>query len=146
MRARATGAGECTMPVDLRTCRERPITVLLVDDDVDSREMYAAALAFAGIVTHVAADANTGFDLALSQRPDVIVTDFVLKGGDNGAVLCRRLHGDPRTAQIKVIVVTGSTRKGDAEALLGAGCSEIRTKPYLPEALIGEIERLTRAA
>ena len=74
------------------------------------------------------------------------MTDFVLKGGENGAALCRWLHGDPRTAGIKVLVVTGSTRKNDAEALLGAGCSEIRTKPFLPDALIGEIERLTRAA
>ncbi|MEN3338902.1 MAG: hypothetical protein V7647_2578 [Acidobacteriota bacterium] len=134
------------MPVDLRTFHESPITVLLVDDDADSREMYAAALGFAGITTHVAADAEAGFELAVSVQPDVIVTDFVLKGGENGAAFCRRLHADPRTADIKVLVVTGSTRKGDAEALLGAGCSEIRTKPFLPEALIGEIRRLTRAA
>jgi two-component system cell cycle response regulator DivK len=134
------------MPVDLRTLGERPITVLLVDDDADSREMYAAALRFAGIAAHMAADGEAGFQLALSLQPDVIVTDFVLRGGENGAAFCRKLHGDPRTAGIKVLVVTGSTRKGDAEALLGAGCSEIRTKPYLPEALIGEIRRLTRAA
>jgi CheY-like chemotaxis protein len=134
------------MPVDFRTGRDRPIAVLLVDDDADSRDMYAAALAFAGIEAHVAADADTAFDLAVSVHPDVIVTDFILKGGANGAALCSRLHADPRTADIKVLVVTGSTRKGDAEALLGAGCSEIRTKPYLPDALLGEIERLTRAA
>ena len=44
------------------------------------------------------------------MQPDVIVTDFVLKGEQNGAALCRRLHADPRTAGIKVLVVTGSTR------------------------------------
>src|SRR6059036_2643900 len=85
-------AGECTMPLDSHSDHDRPISVLLVDDDVDSRDMYAAAL-----------------------QPDVIVTDFVLKGGENGAALCRWLHSDPRTAGIKVLVVTGSTRKNDAE-------------------------------
>jgi CheY-like chemotaxis protein len=134
------------MPLDSQSDHDRPITVLLVDDDIDSRDMYAAALEFAGLEAHLAADAETAFELAVSLQPDVIVTDFVLKGGENGAALCRWLHSDPRTAGIKVLVVTGSTRKNDAEALLGAGCSEIRTKPFLPDALIGEIERLTRAA
>lgn len=134
------------MPVDLTTLTERPISVLLVDDDVDSREMYAEALAFAGVEAHMADDADNAFDLAVAMQPDVIVTDFILKGGEDGAALCSRVHGDPRTAHIKMLVVTGSTRKRDAEALLGAGCSEIRTKPFLPEALLAEIERLTRAA
>ena len=147
MRAPAFGcAGECMMPFDSHFDRDRPVTVLLVDDDIDSRDMYAAALAFAGVESYVADDVDTAFDLAVSLQPDVIVTDFVLKGEQNGAALCRRLHADPRTAGIKVLVVTGSTRKHDAEALLGAGCYEIRTKPFLPDALIGEIERLTRAA
>ena len=98
MRAPAFGcAGECMMPFDAHFDRDRPVTVLLVDDDIDSRDMYAAALAFAGVQSHVADDVDTAFDLAVSMQPDVIVTDFVLKGEQNGAALCRRLHADPRT-------------------------------------------------
>jgi CheY-like chemotaxis protein len=124
------------------TDRPRPIRVLIVEDDADSREMYTTALTFAGMQTHGAADANTAFDLAVSVEPDVIVTDFILSGKDDGAVLCQRIHDDRRTADIKVLVVTGSTRKKDVEALLGAGCSDIRTKPYLPATLVDDIEQL----
>lgn len=130
------------MPVHSLTQRARPIRVLIVEDDVDSRDMYAMALGFAGFDTHTAAGSAAAFEMAVASQPDVIVTDFMLGGGDNGAVLCQRIHGDERTAYIKMLVVTGSTRKRDVEALLGAGCSDIRTKPYLPDALIDDIEQL----
>jgi CheY-like chemotaxis protein len=130
------------MSIDVRPEPTRPIRVLLVEDDADSRDMYAMALGFAGIEVQVAVDAAEAFRVAITHHPDVIVTDFILRGGSNGAALCREIHEDPRTAHIKVLVVTGSTRKRDVEALLGAGCSDIRTKPYLPQALIEDIEGL----
>jgi CheY-like chemotaxis protein len=123
----------------------RPI-VLLVEDDADSRDMYATVLGFAGIDVHAAQDATAAFDLAVVCRPDVIVTDFTLPGPDDGAALCRRLHADRRTADIPVLVVTGSTRPADTEALKCAGCADIRTKPYLPDALVSDVESLMSKA
>ena len=107
------------MPVPLD---RRPV-VLLVEDHADSREMYAMVLGFAGIDVHVAERASPAFDLAVALRPDVIVTDFTLRGPDDGSALCRRLNADARTADIPVLVVTGSTRPADAEALTSAGCA-----------------------
>ena len=121
--------------------RARPL-VLIVEDDADSREMYAIALQMGGFEVEAAADAATAFDIAARVQPIMIVTDFMLRGSDNGAALCRKLHADPRTAGIPVLVLTGSTRKSDAEALLGAGCGDIRTKPYLPEALVADVQRV----
>jgi two-component system cell cycle response regulator len=130
------------MPVSHTDPAARRPLVLLVEDDVDSRDMYALGLGFAGIDVHSVQDASAAFELAVARRPDVIVTDFFLRGADNGAALCRRLHADARTADIPVLVVTGSTRPADAEALRGAGCADIRTKPYLPDALISDVEYL----
>jgi two-component system OmpR family response regulator len=133
---------DISMDLSSRTPRPTPIRVLVVDEDVDSSEMYAMALGFAGFNAEVAADALSAFERALEYKPDVIVTAFILKGEATGAALCEWIHGDSRTAAIKVLVVTGSTRKPDAEALAGAGCSDIRMKPYLPSALIDDIEAL----
>ena len=130
------------MPVSQTDAADRRPIVLLVEDDADSRDMYAIMLGFAGIDVHAAQDASAAFDLAVARRPDVIVTDFTLSGPDDGAALCRRLHADARTAAIPVLVVTGSTRPADAEALRGAGCADIRTKPYLPDALLSDVEHL----
>lgn len=134
------------MPIsDADRFTRRPV-VLLVEEHEDSREMYAFVLNFAGIEVHVADDALTAFDLALARNPDVIVTDFTLRGPDDGSALCRRLQTDARTADIPVLVVTGSTRLADVEALTSAGCADIRTKPYLPDALVSDVERLVAVA
>jgi CheY-like chemotaxis protein len=123
----------------------RPV-VLLVEDHADSREMYAMVMGFAGIDVHVAERACPAFDLAVALRPDVIVTDFTPRGRDDAQALCRRLHADARTADIPVLVVTGSTRPADAEALTSAGCADIRIKPYLPDAFVSDVERLVAVA
>jgi CheY-like chemotaxis protein len=130
------------MPISNTARPDRRPVVLLVEDDADSREMYATMLEFAGIDVHVAGEAAAAFDLAVALAPDVIVTDFMLRGPENGAALCRRLHADERTSRIPVLVVTGSTRLADTEALSGAGCADIRLKPYLPDALVSDIWRL----
>lgn len=120
----------------------RVFRVLIVEDHEDARDMYVAGLQSAGIEVREATDVEAAFAMALEWRPDVIVTDFLLRGGPDGAALCRRIHEDPRTRHIPTLVMTGSTRKGDAEAILGAGCADIRLKPYLPDALVADVRRL----
>lgn len=119
------------------------IRVLIVEDHDDAREMYATAAMFAGFEVRTAAHADAAFDLAVEWNPHVVITDFLLRGGPTGAELCRRLHEDARTGNIPTLVMTGSTRRDDAEAILGAGCADIRLKPYLPDAFIDDITRLT---
>jgi CheY-like chemotaxis protein len=46
--------------------------VLLVDDDIDTREIYAAGLSLLGLSVIAAGDANAAFDLACEVDPDVI--------------------------------------------------------------------------
>jgi two-component system cell cycle response regulator DivK len=137
---------------DLRTApgvvsvRDSPMTsgpisplVLVVEDDQDTRDMYALFLDFSGMRVLTAASVDAAFGLAVEYQPDIVVTDFVLQGIATGADLCKRLHDDERTAHIPALLLTGSTRKQDAEAAIGAGCSEIRIKPYLPDALVSDI-------
>lgn len=120
------------------------LRVLIVEDHDDARDMYMLSLEFAGASVRAATDADAGFDIAVEWQPDVIVTDFLLRGGPNGAELCRRIHAHPRTRHIPTLVMTGSTRKADAEAILGAGCADIRIKPYLLEMLSADVRRLAR--
>jgi CheY-like chemotaxis protein len=123
-----------------------PVRVLIVEDHADARDMYVLTLEVAGMQVKEARDADEAFAIATVWLPDVIVTDFLLGGRSNGAELCRLIHGDPRTAHIPTLVMTGSTRKGDAEAILGAGCADIRLKPYLPDALVADVRRLSKTA
>ena len=121
------------------------IRVLVVDDDADAREMYRFALEYDGASVQVASNADTAFAIALEWLPDVVVTDFVLGAGATGAELCAQLRSHVRTAHIPALVMTGSTRKVDAESVLGAGCADIRIKPYLPDHMAEDVRRLAAA-
>lgn len=124
----------------------RPTRVLIVEDHDDTREMYVLSLQFHGIEVQAVADVAAAFDVAVAWRPDLILTDFALATGGNGAELCKRIHHDDRTRHIPALVVTGSHRKQDVEQILGAGCADIRLKPYLLDAMLDDISRLTASA
>jgi DNA-binding response OmpR family regulator len=117
--------------------------VLIVDDDKDTRDMYTVFLDISGFRVISAADADSAFEQAMANGPNVVVTDFMLRGAATGADLCRRLKQHERTAHVPALLVTGSTRKSDAEDALGAGCADIRIKPYHLDELLRDVRALT---
>jgi two-component system OmpR family response regulator len=76
----------------------------VLEDDPDSRELYALALTNVGFDAYAAATAGEALALAESIRPDVIVTDLMLPGTMNGAQFCQELtaRGMPRMPTIGV--------------------------------------------
>jgi CheY-like chemotaxis protein len=119
----------------------RPL-VLLVEDHLDTRDMYTWSLEASGFHVVTADGADQAFDLAATLRPQIVVTDYVLKGGPSGADLCNRLKGDARTATIPTLMVTGSTQRQFAEGALTKSCAMVRLKPYLPDALERDIRSM----
>jgi DNA-binding response OmpR family regulator len=103
--------------------------------------MYADSLTFAGFSVMSAADAESGYRLATSLRPSVVVTDFRLPGG-SGAELCDRLKHDARTANIPTLLVTASSQRDDVAAALSLKCAIVRLKPYLPDAMERDVRAL----
>ncbi|MEO5894890.1 MAG: response regulator [Vicinamibacterales bacterium] len=118
--------------------------MVLVDDEPDTREMYEAWLQQVGFVVFGASDVETAFALALDHLPRVVVTDYLLKIGSTGAELCRRLKDDPRTTHIPTLLMTGLADRQTADKALGAGCAVVRLKPYLPDAMVSDIEAMMR--
>ena len=115
--------------------------VLLVEDYVDTRQMYAEYLEFSGCETVQAGNGVEALERALDRRPDVILMDLSLPVVD-GWEATRRLKADPRTAMIPVLALTGHAFDGSFEAAKGAGCDGFITKPCLPEHLLTEVWRL----
>lgn len=111
----------------------RPL-VLVVEDDRDTREMYAMFLDFSGVSVLTAASAETAHAMAVEHQPNMVVTDMMLEGSGTGADLCRRLQSDERTAHIPALLVTGFSQHQNESV-----CAEVRTKPYLPDAMVQDI-------
>src|SRR5919197_1204908 len=113
--------------------RARPL-VLVADDDRDTRELYRAFFDTSGYRT---AEAVTGLEAmasALEIVPDVLLTDYAMPDVD-GVTLARRLRADPRTAAIRILMVTGYATPALERRAIGAGVDRVLVKPCLPHAV-----------
>jgi CheY-like chemotaxis protein len=109
--------------------------VLLVDDGIDEREMYAEWFRRHGYCTLQAGNAADGYRLASEMSPDVVITDVRLVGGSDGLDLTRRLKESSDTAALPVVVLSASAFPQDRDAARSAGCDLFLAKPCLPDEL-----------
>lgn len=109
--------------------------ILLVEDNEMNRDMLSRRLLRNGFDVIMAVNGQEGIELAISQKPDLILMDMslpVLDGWD----ATRRLKADPATAAIPVIALTAHAMDSDREKALAAGCDDFDTKPIeLPRLL-----------
>jgi CheY-like chemotaxis protein len=117
--------------------RELPL-ILLVDDDQDTREMYAWYLESRGLRVEQAGAAARGFDVAIASRPDFIVTDFTLPGAD-GFSLAARVRESRTIGDTPMILLTGRSLVGAASDRAAQLFERVLQKPVLPDQLVGEI-------
>jgi two-component system cell cycle response regulator DivK len=114
--------------------------ILVVDDFLDNRQMYAEYLAFSGLRVEEAENGHEALQKAFAMLPDLIVMDLSLPGID-GWEATRRLKADPRTKRIPVIALTGHALAGHSKGAMDAGCDAFITKPCLPERLLEEVRK-----
>ena len=107
--------------------------MLLVEDHLDTRQMYAEFLGLDfNVVT--AADGEGALNMMRVQPPDVIVTDLSLPGID-GFELIARVRSDATLRAIPVICLSGYGGHEHEQRALAAGCNRILQKPCMPDAL-----------
>lgn len=118
--------------------------VLIVDDVLDNREMYAEYLRFSGLRAETAETAEEALEMARREPPAVVVMDLALPEMD-GLEATRRLKADPRTGATRVIVVSGHAVRDQAERAIAAGAEEFCSKPFLPLDLLAKVQALMPA-
>ena len=115
--------------------------VLIADDNLAEREMYAAYFAAHSIRVLVAGDGVNAVRIAHEMQPDVIVMDLSLPSLD-GWEATRRLKHDMRTAHIPILACTGHATDLAVDWALDAGCDAYVVKPCLPAELLRKIRAL----
>jgi CheY-like chemotaxis protein len=118
-----------------------PKTVLLVEDDEDSREIYGTMLRHQGYRVLVAETGPEALEAAGEHLPDAVVLDLGLPEMD-GVEVARRLREDPRTAGIAILVLTVHSQPGDRADAREAGCDRYLVKPADPAGVGEEIGRM----
>jgi CheY-like chemotaxis protein len=116
------------------------MSVLLVDDDQDTLQLYSQFLRYSGLRVWTAGTSRDALSSAREHHPDVVVTDITLPGGD-GWSLCRELRADVGTRACGVIALTGWVHDSQLSARADeAGVDVVLTKPCLPDALLTQIQ------
>jgi CheY-like chemotaxis protein len=109
--------------------------VLIVDDNSDVRRLYAIGLNQRGFEVKLAANGAEAVERVASERPDVILLDWVMPLMDGGEVL-RRLR-EATNSDIPVIVVSGQPQPEENQ-----GDPRIHswlTKPISIDELVNEV-------
>lgn len=103
-------------------------TILVVDDDPDTRAMLSAFVRSLGSAPVQAADGSEALAALDAVTPDLILLDAVMPGID-GFETCRRLKADPRATSAPVIFMTGLSDTDHVVMGLEAGGVDYVTKP-----------------
>lgn len=117
-----------------------PKTILLVDDDADSRTICLAILSHHGYRVVEAASAEDGIRLADELLPDAILMDVSLPVMDGWSATAH-LKSRPRTSPIPVIMFTACALESDRAHGSRVGCDAYLTKPCAPAAILQEVSR-----
>jgi CheY-like chemotaxis protein len=86
-------------------------------------------------------DSEQGYELALAERPDVILMDLEMPVVDRWEPL-RALKNDPQTRHIPIIGISAYALDSEREQAVATGCDEFNAKPIEFEGLIGTIRRV----
>jgi CheY-like chemotaxis protein len=115
-------------------------TVLVVEDDDDTRELMRMVLERRGYVAITAEDGIRGYEQAISALPDLIITDISMPGAD-GVHLVRRVRDTPSIANVPILVTTGYGT-GSATFALAQGATAYEPKPLDAESFLATVKRL----
>ena len=114
--------------------------ILVVEDDDVARELMRMALSRAGYEVSTAEDGVRGYEQAVAERPDLIVTDIQMPAAD-GVHLVRRERDTPGLARTPILVTT-AYGTGGATLSLAQGADAYEPKPLDPASLLLTVKRL----
>jgi PAS domain S-box-containing protein len=119
------------------------VRVMVVDDDVDSREMVAAALARVGAETEVMGSAAEAMAQITRRPPHVLVADIAMPGED-GHSLLHRVRGLPRDCggETPAVAISAHASARHRAEALESGFQAHLAKPVAPAALLDVVARL----
>ena len=119
--------------------------VLIVEDDLPTRELYVYVLTEAGYHARAAHNGRQALELSRERRPALVLTDLRIPGLD-GYAFARELHNELGTDTPPIIAITGFVPADDDPRLEHAHFRRLLVKPVTPALLVEAVqEALTMA-
>jgi len=113
--------------------------ILVLDDRALNREFLATLLGYYGHTLDEAADGVEGLARVGERKPDLVITDLLMPNMD-GEEFVRRLHADPATKDLPVIIYTATYRVREAREIADrVGVRRVLAKPSEPKDIVAAV-------
>ena len=117
--------------------------ILVVDDEPAIREYETTLLSDLGHEVLTAADGTEAMELARTKHPHLVLLDIMMPEL-SGIEVCRQLRADPRTRDIRIIVVSAVDAKRALEESIIAGADDFLAKPIHALELMVRVRSILR--
>jgi signal transduction histidine kinase len=139
---RGVGSGSLSVPAEMAAA-ERRVTVLVVDDNLQNREVAEGHLVGAGYEAIQAASGEEALTMLATSRPDLVLLDVLMPGLD-GFETCRRIRAMPGGDGVPILFLTALGDLGTHKAALDSGADDFLTKPINRTELLIRVRSLLR--
>ena len=119
---------ERTAPSQPLRSPDATLSILVVDDELDLREMLTRSFTREGHRVTALADGRSAIERATSDQFDILLLDVALGAGPDGYEVCRTLRA--RRNVVPIIMLTALDSEADAVLGLEAGADDYVTKPF----------------
>lgn len=119
----------------------QPEKILIVDDNVIILKLLKNILESHKFVTLSAMNGTQALKLAFTERPDMIITDYLMPEMD-GKKLIQKLKMQLATRFIPIIMLTSRDEVDSEVEVIDAGADDYMVKPVVPKRLIARVKRL----
>ena len=118
-----------------------PPLILIVDDNLDAREMYGMYLEHEGFRWAEATNGHEAIATTRTEKPSLILMDATMPGMD-GWEAARLLKQDAATRDIPLIMLTAHAFQEHRDRAAEVGADAFLAKPVLPDQLAAEIRKV----
>jgi DNA-binding response OmpR family regulator len=114
-------------------------TILVIEDNPDIRENVAEILELAGYKTLTAENGKKGMEVALREKPSLIICDIMMPELDGYGVL-HMVRKNEQTQEIPFIFLTAKTERSDLRKGMEMGADDFISKPFGDIELLNAVE------
>jgi DNA-binding response OmpR family regulator len=115
--------------------------ILIIEDHGDMRELLMWQIELMGFMPITAKRGREGVEIALSEKPELIIMDIMMPGMD-GWEAAREIRAHAETKHIPILAATALFRDSDLKTCLEAGCNGYIVKPFTFQELQGKVREL----
>jgi two-component system alkaline phosphatase synthesis response regulator PhoP len=116
-------------------------TILVADDETHILHVVSLKLRNAGYRVLTAQDGMEALELALHERPDLVITDYHMPQL-SGLELCQKLKADPTTTGIPAIMLTARGYHLEPHDTEQSGILRMISKPFSPRQLLTTVNEV----